>query len=164
MASRDDEERREKIPGRLIQQARQRAHEARYVLRGELIQGSVSQDAKQLVAKAAMGYYDELKEHREESVVENLWEETGIDELEEYLYSQATVRQEAPGATSNTQVRTVPAIQALTAQELIHVVDELDNLAKELGFSAAVTESHHRTVIDDDLIREVEKWRKQNLD
>lgn len=116
------------------------------------------------LAERALGYREVLHKYREEDALDPPWEERQVHWIEQEQNESVTV--EVPSARRNGNTRTVqkPAILAVDPEKLVDVVRRLEDIADELGFTATTTESTHRTEIDDDLMEEVEKWRKENLE
>jgi hypothetical protein len=163
MSSNSYDETDDQRPKRVVYDARETVQAARNEVWGELVgHGSVSPHARRQLATAAVQYWDVLKEYGDER--EDGWEEAGVDQLGELVGRTVEVAEPAPGDTSATETVKRPALLSVDPQQLIDVTKRLDELAKELGFAAAVAESGHRTKIDDELIEEVEAWRKQNIE
>jgi hypothetical protein len=129
---------------------------------GELVShGSVQPETKTEAVKAALGYFNELKEHRDERAVRERWEESGVGSLEAYLYETTEVERPAPGDTSATTSETVPRVHALEPQQLSRIIDELNELAKDLGFAPRVNEPTPRDDPDMNDIRGLLQARGQ---
>lgn len=124
---------------KLVHQRRAEARAAQQMLVEDIVsRGEIDGETKMDAIQAAINYYNELKEHRDERAIRDRWDETGIGSLEAYLFQKTTVERPAPGDTSATRTERVPAVHALEAEELNRIFDELNELAKELGFGPRV--------------------------
>jgi len=165
MAAQDDDRTPANAATRAINESRADATVARRYLRRMMMQqGAVDAHAKIEAAEAAVALYDELKEHREKSALERDWEESGIERLEEALGSTAMVPVESAGRSSNQQQEPRPAMHTVPTQDIINAIDTLCELCDTAGYGANITSGQHRTKIDNELIKEVHEWIKENLD
>lgn len=148
---------------RLIREAKEEAWHARRKLWSELPQPSAR--AKQELAIALAGYYDLLVDYRGEQALDTPWDERDVNvDMINQLLSQTTMATETLNRRgSPRKERTVQLVKQVDSRLLVDIAKELDAIAKELGFAADVAESTHRTEINEELIEEVEQWRKQNL-
>lgn len=122
---------------------------------------------------ALMNYYMELDLYRDESQLEDFWKEaklwrddngewlTGFQNLEGWNDTHKTINVRQPGLGRGTSPQTVRSY--MPPDIAIRISRQLDRAAKKLGFAAPIKESTPRTEINEKLIEEVEKWRKQNL-
>lgn len=149
--------------GRLVREVKEEAFHARRKLRRE--QPGPSEETKYDVAAALADYYDALSDYADEETLDTPLDERLPFDLTTLFDETVTVKEPVPSRNRHAcDDRTMPAVVKLPASELHNLGKELDAAAKELGFAAPVEESVHRTKIDDDLIEEVEQWRKQNLE
>lgn len=122
---------------------------------------------------ALMNYYMELDLYRDESQLEEYWKEaelwrdgsgqwvTGFENLEHWNNSEKTINVRQPGLRRGATPQSVRSY--MPPDIAIQISRQLDRAAKKLGFAAPIKESTPRTEINEELIEEVEKWRKQNL-
>lgn len=148
---------------RLIREAKEEAWHHRRKLRREL--PAPSGDTKHELACALDDYRDLLADYRDEDALRDEWPERDPhpDEIQRVLAETVSVEERIGYRRGATQSREVPLAYEVDWTWLLAVADELDAIAKELGFAAKPDESTHRTKIDAELIEEVEEWRKQNL-
>lgn len=135
----------------------------------------VSTATKRNFAAITVGYYRSIRAHRdEESLVRparddehgdevDMWETADVHWLPDALGKTTTVRERSSGLNSTSSTREVPLIDRISIAQIEAVAYELDDLSKKLGFTEQPRESHHRTVIDDDLMDDVEEWKRENL-
>jgi hypothetical protein len=161
--SRSDDNDGQTAADRLIYEAREHLQAVRNQFWRERIRGAPSRQVRRELAIAALQLYDVLYEHREDQVVKTDWEESAATELQQLLDETVQVRREAAGDTANGQTVARPAIMAVSPDRLLEITKELDDLAKKLGFSAATADGTARTEITEEMIEDVEKWRKANL-
>lgn len=150
--------------GRLIREAKEEAFHARRQLRRE--QPNPTYETKLDVAAALADYQDVLQDYSDEDALDTEWDERVTVDLDRALSKTVAIEKPAGHARNRQSTTTVemPAVAQLSVDQLLAIAKELDQIAKELGFAAPVAESVHRTEIDEELIEEVEKWRKQNLE
>lgn len=163
MSSADEQNQHRSAANRMVYDARERLQAVRNQFWRERVQGEPSPKVRRELAIAALQLYDVLYEHREEEVVESDWNESAATRLQSLLNSTVEVPRDSPGRSSNAKTVERPAIMAIGADELLQMTKELDDLAKTLGFSANTADGTTRTEITDEMIEEVEKWRKANL-
>jgi len=147
---------------RLIHHYRERATAAVQRYNEAIVTGGVPADVKQDLATAALDYYNVLYEYREEEALDEEWDERGISWLEELANETVTVEQSLPRSNGATTTTERPAILSVDAHRLKELILELNDVAKELGFSAEVAQSTNRTEITDEMIEKVEKWHQEN--
>jgi len=139
MATQNEETSPQNAATRAINEARADATMARrYLRRLMLQQGSVDAQAKVEAAEAAVALYDELKEHRSEAALEQRWEKSEIERLEDALGSTAMVPVASAGRTNNQKQKPRPAMHTVPAQDIISVIDTLCELAKTAGYGAPI--------------------------
>lgn len=149
-----------------IQEARRQAQQTRRAVRREKTQqGSVSPSTKAELAASLADFEDLLHPFRESDSLDEPWDERlplgNIDALlEETVYEDRVVNK----ATGRTKEISWPAVVNVEPATLIAHGKELDEIFTDLGFAATTAESTHRTVIDGELMDEVEEWQQQNLE
>lgn len=120
-----------------------------------------------------MNYYIELSNYKDKTAIEDEWDEIllwengtgevrGVDTLEEWLNRYETVSDAAPGRRRGEAGESRRAIY-LSPDKLVAASRALDRLARDLGLELEVSEGSPRTEITEEMIEEVEEWRKQNL-
>ena len=124
--------------------------------------GNCSNSTHQLLQTAVLRYWDTLREYRDE--VEDTWEENQLDRIPELARKPVTVQANAPGYGSATRSVQRRAISEVDAENLVEYTHRLDSIAHKLGFAAEARKQTTRTEIDDELLEEVEQWRKQELE
>lgn len=194
MRAEDDEiTRKGAVATRLITRAQQRNHRARadYLEARQLSDDAPWQIQHELQA-AVMEFYQALRPLREHKAVEDFWEEveiceiqtgwdpvvkdgvvvdynpeiktiTGFESLEE-LTAQRTSQEETISDSFGTRTVTVRDRDLVDGEILLGASQKLDDAANKLGFGPDIDESTPRTEIDDELMENVEKWRKANLE
>lgn len=131
--------------------------------------GSASEDAYTRFCARIVQTADYLSQFADEGAVDDEeFEEffEAVEAIKSRRGETVTVERPAPGDTSAMQSsgEPVPAILMLDGEWLIDVSRQAERICKNLGWGPTVTKGTHRTEIDDELIEEVEKWRKQNLE
>jgi hypothetical protein len=162
--SSDAEAQRRSPAYRLIHHYRERATAAIQRYNEALVKGSVSEEHRRDLAAAALDYYSVLHEHRDEEALDPHWDERDIAWLEDLAGETVEMEQSLPRSNGATTSVERPAILAVDASRLRDLILELNDVAKELGFSARVEESTTRTEITDEMLDKVEEWRKANLE
>lgn len=149
----------------LVKVAQERLYTARErYYRDMLDRGHVSEQTRRELIQAAMEYRSELVQYADESIVEEDWDESGIEWLADLLHETTTVPKEAPGRTSNPERTTRPAVMAVDPSYILEVTHELDHIAKKLGLGLNVTQSEPRTEITEEDMEKLEEWREANLE
>jgi hypothetical protein len=141
MASNTREERPQTGFDLLVREARQQMQNARNIYWREKTSGdgSVSWGVRELLARRAVQYYDILWEYKtERQSVEQAWEESDIETIQELANESQAVEVAAPGRTSNTKEVRKPALAALAPEKLVELTKQLDQIANDLGFAAGV--------------------------
>jgi hypothetical protein len=128
------------------------------------LRGDVTTNHVVDLAKATYEYHSILYEHHDEDVLDPEWEDRNLDWLNDYRGESVTVEQSAPGMTSNTVEKEIPAILTVNPERIVQLTRKLDTVRKELGFSAQVSESHPHVELTDELLEEVEEWRQTTLE
>lgn len=126
--------------------------------------GRVSATTERQLRKVVIQFYAALRKYRHEPVIEDTWEESAVDELKELLTETTMIEPEKPGhGSAKGEAIPVPVINQVGPHRLNEFIEELDDIYHELGLSDPVKKSTPRTEIGDELIEEVEEWRKANL-
>lgn len=162
----DNSEGGETASQRLIREAKEEAWHARRALHRDL--PNPSGETKWQLATALADYRDLLVDYRDEDALDTEWNERAVDvDIIEKLLSQTTEVETTLNRRGHaTQTKRVPLVMSdqVSGHFLIEIGKELDAIFAELGFGPTVEGSTHRTEISDELMEEVEKWRKQNLE
>lgn len=161
MTASDDAADRE--PKQLIYEMRREVQRVRNQYWEEGINGGSSDKIHLELAARTLQYYDVLYEHRdEESTDDDDWPD--ISPLQDRVNKRIKEFEESTGRGRSVTTVERPAILDVPVGQIIAISEELDDLAKRLGFSAAVDETTPRTKLDGELLEEVEEWRKQNIE
>lgn len=123
-------------PLNLVFDAREAMHEARVQLRTELMDGSVSHETRRQFTGVLLAYYDVLKEHRGEAILDPSWAERDIDWIDRWSTETVTRKREKPGTMYGTEEVAVSRLQAVSPRRLLDAANALDDIAKDLGFTA----------------------------
>jgi len=125
---------------------------------------NVPGDVKHQVGVALNSFRRALRQHRnEEDALEKPWDERGVDVVDQWMNTEVGVEVSINRRGSAHKEERVLAIKQVPVRQIEAVAQELLDIAKELGFSEHIDESTHRTEITEEQLKEVEKWRKQNL-
>lgn len=131
---RDDPE-----PRRMIYDIRQRVQMARNRYWADGVDSQISNETHRELAIAALQYYDVLYEFRGESVIgDSDWPD--ISPLRERVGQTVTRRTQSDAFGEPTTTEEVPAVMLLPVDEIVELTEELDDLAKTLGFAAKADE------------------------
>lgn len=147
---------------RLILDAQQQMDQARTVYYQERAENGVTAETHAHLHSSLLRYYSILRRYRDENHAEEAWTEYNLDALDDMIRGTEVVEEPTPGRGSGT--RTVRRPKRVSPELAVELSFTLDDIAKDLGFAAKATESTPRTEVTDELIEEVEEWRKQNLD
>ena len=160
MATSDDAADRE--PKQLIYEMRREVQRVRNKYWQEGVNGGSSDKTHLELAARTLQYYDVLYEHRdEESTDKDDWPD--ISPLRDRVNRHVKELEESAGRGRSVTMVERPAVLDIPVGQIIAISEELDDLAKRLGFSAAVNENTPRTKLDGELLEEVEEWRKENI-
>lgn len=151
---------------RRVQDALDELHHCRAEFRRSLQLGSITESMHLRFQQAALDVHDELRPYRDD--VEDEWQEATPYEgglavlpgLAGRTTTEQSVTMQNGVPQTDASTRPVP-IQPRVLLEISH---DLDDIAAELGFGSEIDTSDTVTEIDDELLAEVEKWRKQNLE
>lgn len=123
----------------MIQRVREQVQQAQSQYHAARVQGSVDTETKRQLAWAAMLYHGVLEDYDDQSHVDDLWQTESLQTLAEVADKQAVIEQPAPGDSSATRTRTVPAVLQLEARTIYEATKALDRIANRLGFAAKAT-------------------------
>jgi len=131
-SDRDDPE-----PRQMIYEIRRRVQAARNRYWAEGVDGEVSDETHRELATAVLQYHDVLYEFRNESVLSSDdWPD--IAEIRERVGRKARQRTQQGGLSRPATVTLVPAVTQVPIEDVLQLSEDLDDLAKTLGFAAAV--------------------------
>jgi ATP-dependent protease HslVU (ClpYQ) ATPase subunit len=147
--------------GRLVSQARVQIQQARSQYWEQGSSGRVSESVMRDLRSSLLQYYDVLREHRGEKAIEEQWESKEFDNLPDMIFSEVSVRAQSAGHGSASRSKTVPYIQTLSAQDLVEISYDLDDVANELGFSASVDEKTTTTEVTQELVKKADERAKE---
>jgi len=122
-------------PKRLIYEKKERLQQIRDRYWEEGVEGQRSNQTKRWLATVMLQFYDVLHEYRDETVLSDD-DFPDISPIRERIGEQTTVIQTSKRVGGGQTVETVPAINELSEAYLIDLSEQLDDLAKKLGFSA----------------------------
>lgn len=149
-------------PKRLIYEMRRRVQAARNQFWAEGVEGRLSHETHLDLAKTTLQYYDVLYEYRDEDGLdEDDWPD--VSPLRDRVGRRIERETKSAGRGRGTSTESVPAVTEIPVEHIVGLTEELDDLAKKLGFSAPAKASTPRTQIDNDLVDKVEQWRQKNL-
>jgi len=161
----NDEEPGEAGFRRSIRKVRERAFTATMQVRDEQVRyGQVSESTRRELASAALALRDRLINFRGDAIDEEEWAEKDVDWLDHAATRTVSVPESNPRPNRNTKRSSRPALLFVDPERVIQTIRSLDNIARDLGFEAAADSGTHLTQIDEELIEEVEQWRKQNIE
>jgi len=127
---RDDPE-----PRQMIYEIRRRVQAARNRYWAEGVDGEVSDETHRELATAVLQYHDVLYEFRNESVL-NTGDWPDIAEIRERVGRKARQRTQQGGLSRPSTVTLVPAVTQVPIEDILQASEDLDDLAKTLGFGA----------------------------
>lgn len=123
----------------LVRHSRLQMQEARNFYYEAKLDQRVERGVRRTLASALIAYYDTLWEYKtKRQDVEQAWDESNVDQIQELKDQVREVQQPAPGDTDNGTTATVPALLAIDPEYLVALSKELDSLAADLGFTAGV--------------------------
>jgi len=128
-------------PRQRIYDAREAMHEARLQLRSELMAGSAGREIRQRFCAVLTAYYDVLKEHRDDAVLDPSWEDRGVDWIDRRSTSFDTQKIAPKGTAYGTRTVEINRLVQTAPRKLLEAADKLDKIARDLGFAAA-TKDH----------------------
>lgn len=129
--------------------------------------GRVNLAVRKELAQAALDYRDALYEYRIEDALSQPWDERGrwdegLDWIESAVDQSVDVEKDLGRRNGNTEPVTRPKLLAVDPRELRDTIRELNDVAKELGFSREAKSGTHRAEIDDELMQKYHEWHKQH--
>lgn len=139
----DDDRPNEPRPAGLIYDTREYVQEVRNHYWDTGVDGETSPEMKKHLAKAAIKYWDVLYEFRDETVLDD-GDFPDIGPVRQRLGRQTEVIAESAGRGRGMTTRQVPAVDELSAEYLLELTEQLDDLAKTLGFAASAREQTPR--------------------
>ena len=133
-SERDDPE-----PRQMIYDIRRRVQVARNRYWAEGVDGEISDDTHRELATAVLQYHDVLYEFRDESIL-GPGDFPDLAELRERVGKKARQQQPQAGLSRPTTVTLVPAVTQVPIEDILEYSEQLDDLAKTLGFGAKADE------------------------
>jgi hypothetical protein len=134
-----DKDRDDPEPKKLIYEKKARLQQIRDRFWEEGVEGQFNPQTKRYIATVALQFWDVLYEYRDESVLSED-DFPNIEPIRSRIGEQTEVLAPSNRRGGGSRLRTVPAVNELDDWFLIELTEELDDLAKKLGF-AATTES-----------------------
>jgi translation elongation factor EF-1beta len=135
-----DPEAADQRPRQRIYDARESMHEARLALKTENMAGSPSMTTRRRFCAVLSAYYDVLKEHRDDPALDPPWDERRVDWIDRWVQEDVTRKVEPSGTGYGTREREVNKLASAPISRLLDGADELDRIAKDLGFAAETTD------------------------
>ena len=127
---RDDPE-----PRRMIYEVRRRVQAARNRYWADGVDSDLSNETHRELAITALQYHDVLYEFRDESIIsERDWPD--VEPLRKRVNKTVRRREQSDVFGEPPTTREVPAVQTLSTEKLVELTEDLDDLAKKLGFAA----------------------------
>ena len=124
---------------RMILDMRRHVQQIRNQFWSEGVDGGFSPRTKRELAKVAIQYWDMLYEFRSESILDE-GDFPDITPVRSRLGKQTEVVTKSKRLGQSTTVKSVPAITELSDWYLVELTEDLDDLAKKLGFAASTKE------------------------
>ena len=155
------EERDDHEPRRMIYEVRRRVQAARNRFWSEGVDGSVSSDTHRELAVAALQYHDVLYEFRDESIIEE-GDFPDISPIEERIGRKVQKPVKSAGLGRPVKMQAVPAVTEIPVEQLVQATEDLDDLAKKLGFGAKAAERTPHNEVDHDDLRALLDHRGQD--
>ena len=126
-------------PTRMIYDTRRYVQQIRNRFWEEGVNGGFSPSTKRDLATVAIQYWDMLCELRDESVLDD-GDFPDITPIRSRIGRQTEVVTKSKRLGQSTTLKTVPAITELSDWYLVELTQELDDLAKKLGFAATTAD------------------------
>jgi hypothetical protein len=123
-------------PKRLIYEMREHVQQVRNLVWDAGIDGELSVANKRRLAKAAIKYWDVLYEFRDESVLSE-GDFPDIEPVRQRVGRKTEVPVASARRGGGEDMKPVPAVDELDDWFLIELTEDLDDLAKKLGFGAS---------------------------
>jgi len=122
-------------PLQLIYDVRRRVQAARSRYWAESVDCDVSDQTHRDLAVVAMQYHDALVEFRDDlPLAEDDWPD--ISPIQDAMGETVTREVESNVFMQSSKVEQVPAVQTIPTDDIVHITEELDDIAKQLGFAA----------------------------
>jgi hypothetical protein len=122
----------------IVEHERIKTKAARNELNDELTADdmTVSWERRRQLAKCVADYYDALWDYAQDNqAVQQAWQDSDIDQIQELKNSTVSVPVEAPGRTSNTRTAKRNALATVDPGKLEELSKQLDVFAKALGLT-----------------------------
>ncbi|MDB2293724.1 hypothetical protein PM085_15815 [Halorubrum ezzemoulense] len=143
------DERDDAEPRRMIYEIRRRVQAARNRYWADGVDSDLSTETHRELAIAALQYHDVLYEFRDESILtEDDWPD--VEPLRKRVNKTVRRREQSDVFGEPATTKEVPAVQTLPTERLVELTEELDDLAKKLGFGAKAEEQTDVYGIDPD--------------
>lgn len=130
----------DQIPRRRFYEVQERAHAVLSEYRGMALGGGAPESYKPVMGRACLDYVAALRKHRSEQAIKDEWAEIegALAPIREAVGRTIEVKVPAPGDTDAKVDADRPAIEQIPFEYLVRVIEELDDLAKNLGLSETV--------------------------
>jgi hypothetical protein len=138
---------RDSKPMRLIYEMREHVQLARNRVWDSGVEGELSVANKRLLAKAAIKYWDVLYEFREATVLSKD-DFPDIAPVRSRIGKTTQVPSSSPRRGGGENMEPAPAIDELPQDYLIELSEDLDDLARKLGFGASERDATPHDDID----------------
>lgn len=122
---------------RMILGQRQRVQEVRSQFIGEGVYGQTTEAAHLELARVTVEYWQMLREYHDEAVIDDL---PDIGPLRKRLGKQTQMLGDSAGLRRGGQYESRPAVLEVDVAAILKMLDQLDDTAKRLGFSASANE------------------------
>jgi hypothetical protein len=129
------------------QQAKSRFRAARAE---DVVDEGIRRDLRQ----ALINLHNVMKNWRDDPGVRDVWEEEGLEVVEQWINNGNEVRVQTPGAGRSSKTKQVPLIQQIDPERIAAAIDGLHEVARELGFMPQTSE---RTILEKGTLNDV-KW------
>jgi hypothetical protein len=142
---------RDSKPTRLIYEMREHVQRVRNRVWDAGVDGELSVENKRLLAKAAIKYWDVLYEFREATVLSKD-DFPDISPVRSRIGKTTQVSAPSPRRGDAENFKPAPAVDELPQDYLIELTEDLDDLARKLGFGASERDATpHDDIGHDDL-------------
>lgn len=145
----------------IITEKRMQVQQARDRMSNEGVNGEFSDQTHRLLAARAVQYFDVLHEYRSETAIKDA-EWPDINKIRSRLGKTRAVIETSGGRGVGVATRQVPAVTAVPIHEILNVTKQLDDIAKDLGFSEPATETTPHDEADHDDLRGLVDLRSQD--
>lgn len=143
------DERDDPEPRRMIYEIRRRVQAARNQYWADGVDSDLSTETHRELAIAALQYHDVLYEFRDESILtDDDWPD--VEPLRERVNKTVRRREQSEVFGEPATTTEVPAVRTLPTERLVELTEDLDDLAKKLGFGAKADEQTDVYGIDPD--------------